>query len=711
MAGRVGYISVAVMLLVLAACSGETGSSRSERPPKPASPLQVADPPPKTEEAGTSVGPDGASVVLEGARVVVPAGAVTAGRTIEVHHTAPIRRQPAELYGQPVGVEHNAPLAKPVTVRWRLPELTDVQRASLVLARWDANARAWRPEPAQPFRLDGDVLTAELTRFSFWDWIANVGQAIGEVVGARKGGPTCSDATLHPWVRDVVDPDENLSAAAIRVCFEPDRDEIVTARVVNNRTFTQQLAMSSGAQEWAWTWPGPPQHDAAGAVYDAARDVFDSKTAYLLPPVHEVAVGIGRPATPGPAVIAATGKVNPVTVLVDVVRFGLDQVNVGGTDNPLLNAFAQALYQCGGKHLLGTPNLADSAEFVRTAISVLGSCASEIRNPRSEFGQLFEDLSFAAMRTGGPVTDAVVIKANRFAYQAAGAFKALTFGKVAFYVSDQLQNAVVGPLTFSIRGDGRPQRLGDWRPTCRDIDADSNLLFRNLAFQDRFQDTTKELWQFPDWASAAQAAVRPLTHCTGTYLTELADRLPGDWDDRKAAAVVAGKIRDLAAAKDPQVVRFDGIGEFDLRVTAAELIEQGFVDQGNLYDSDRPSCVRYAKDGQGLSFSVEAGGGRVLAISNAGGDQSLHTETGGIRVGSTLAALRTVFADFQIEEHFDADFGQGTNGVIVNDQDGAIAFSLADAPAADYASGRVEISFINGVGLPGHAPTNMEDGC
>lgn len=68
-------------------------------------------------------------------------------------------------------------------------------------------------------------------------------------------------------------------------------------------------------------------------------------------------------------------------------------------------------------------------------------------------------------------------------------------------------------------------------------------------------------------------------------------------------------------------------------------------------------------------------------------------------MGSTLADLRTAFAGYRIEEHFKADFGQGTNGVIINDQDGAIAFSVADAPAVDYASGRVEISYINCVGV------------
>lgn len=63
------------------------------------------------------------------------------------------------------------------------------------------------------------------------------------------------------------------------------------------------------------------------------------------------------------------------------------------------------------------------------------------------------------------------------------------------------------------------------------------------------------------------------------------------------------------------------------------------------------------------------------------GDQPLHTQIGNIRVGSSLSALRTAFTGRQIEEHFNYDFGQGSNGVVVNGPGGAIAFSLADAPA------------------------------
>ncbi|SFR03883.1 Putative serine esterase [Lentzea waywayandensis] len=162
---------------------------------------------------------------------------------------------------------------------------------------------------------------------------------------------------------------------------------------------------------------------------------------------------------------------------------------------------------------------------------------------------------------------------------------------------------------------------------------------------------------------------------------------------------------------DTSEVRFDGIGEFTLALTATDLRARGYVNKGNQYQGQNAACVRYAREGQPLGFSVESASGRVLAISNSAGVKALHTQVGNIRVNSTLSELRTAFAGHQIEEHLDHDFGQGSNGVIVNGPNGAIAFSLADAPSADYVSGRAAITYLNGVGLRGHAPTSAEDGC
>ena len=151
--------------------------------------------------------------------------------------------------------------------------------------------------------------------------------------------------------------------------------------------------------------------------------------------------------------------------------------------------------------------------------------------------------------------DAAVM-ANRAVRRLAGYAKILTVGQVAFYASDQFANALVGPLTWSIRGSGQPPTLGQWTPTCSDLAKDSNALYRNLALQDQFTDTSKELWQFDGWESAAGTAVKPLTTCGTDYRGQLAAYLPTSWGDPKAAQVVADQIGGaaLTATDDPRVL-------------------------------------------------------------------------------------------------------------------------------------------------------------
>ena len=205
-------------------------------------------------------------------------------------------------------------------------------------------------------------------------------------------------------------------------------------------------------------------------------------------------------------------------------------------------------------------------------------------------------------------------------------------------------------------------------------------------------------------ASAAAAFVAPCGHMN----------LP---TDQSAINQITEVIKAMPRAKpiqppaDVHTIRFDGIGRYTLRLTATDLADRGYTNKGNLYEGTDAACVSYANDGEPFGFSVESATGRVLAINDASGDQSLRTEVGGIRVGSTLAELRAAFASYQIEEHLDGDFGQGSNGVIVNGPGGSIGLGLDDAPASEYATGRATISYLAGVGIPGHAPTLTEDGC
>ncbi|MGW6930881.1 hypothetical protein ACWGE0_12520 [Lentzea sp. NPDC054927] len=103
------------------------------------------------------------------------------------------------------------------------------------------------------------------------------------------------------------------------------------------------------------------------------------------------------------------------------------------------------------------------------------------------------------------------------------------------------------------------------------------------------------------------------------------------------------------------VVRFDGIGESTLRLTAKDLLAKGYTDKGNQYQGANAPCVRYSKDQGSPGFSVESATGRVLAISVSGADRTARTEIGGIRSGSTLDDLRKAFAGYRFEEHLAFD--------------------------------------------------------
>jgi hypothetical protein len=384
------------------------------------------------------------------------------------------------------------------------------------------------------------MLTAAVRDFSILTWFADIGQMTGQITGARVDEPKCSGKMLPPWTSSTVDPDHDLSAAAIRVCFEPDKDSRVTVRIANNRAFSQQMTMVHGDQQWAWTWRGDDEYDPKAIVYSVAQDVLDSPTRHLIPPLKTHAVGIARPKEPGSYHIEARTSVDAITVLADAVAFGANEVRIAA-DSPAAAAAVQALYECGGKELLGKPNLRDIDELVRTVANSIGGCAKELMEPDSEFGRRFEVLSRAMIAKGG-LSQTAAIQSNRIARELVSVFKVITVGKIAFYLSDQFANSLVGPLAWSINGRGTPQQLGQWTPSCSSVNTDSNRLYKNLALQDRFANTSKELWQFKDFADAARTAIGALEKCSQTFRASLAGRLAGGWADRTAASIVAAAI-------------------------------------------------------------------------------------------------------------------------------------------------------------------------
>ena len=577
-ASRRRAVLASALALTCVACTGprtvvgDVDAPASEAPATAASDVSLEQPPRLPDDA-TRIDGDGGTFSRDGVTVDVSSGTVPEGHHLEIRLGEPVGALSSpfaeELAGRPVSVDHDVALRQAVGLSWHLPELSPAQRDAVVLAVWDDELGAWAASDVEP-RWRGDTLTAAFSHFSVVTWITGNGgaisQAVGEGSGTRVVAPTCATGPLPGWVRQTVDPDESETAAAVRVCFEEDKAEGVTVRVANNRVFSQQMAMT-GTDRWAWTWPGEPKYDPPAAVHTVAHAVFDDDRHYLLPPLATVAVSIGRPGEPGQHVVTAPSTVNAVTVFVDAVAFVFNRLPVGGTDNPAINALLQALYECGGKELLGKPDLNRPAVLVRTAVEAVAGCADEILRADSEFGTRFEQLSRDLIRKGGLGADEAV-RANRFARQAASAAQVLTVGKFAFYASDQLANAAVGPLAWGIRGNGRPQTLGAWAASCKSVKDDSNRLYRNLALQDKFADADRELWQFDGWAAAATVAVEPATACGAPYRWGLAAHLAKSWADPKAARVVAQALTAGLAPPDAgqrprPVLRLSLGGTFD----------------------------------------------------------------------------------------------------------------------------------------------------
>lgn len=583
---RLIRLGLCLLIFAVAGCNQQPRAT-TDQPPTTPTTAPSGEKQPQLADNARSFDASGGRVEWPGVTVAVPAGAVAAGHTIRIRSGSELGTMTGlygeEVAGRPVAVDHDQPLRSTLTLSWNVPNLAAAQRASVVLARWNEDARAWAFTPERPV-WHGTVLTAAVRDFSVLNWFADIGQTTGQITGTRVDEPKCNSGKLPSWVTGTVDPDQGMSASAIRVCFEPDKDSRVTVRVANNRTFSQQMSMVHGGQQWAWTWQGEDEYDPKWIVYNLAHLALDTSTRHLIPPLNAHAVGIARPKAPGSYHIEARTSVDPFSVLADVVAFGADESGVA-VKSPAVTAAIQALYECGGKELLGKPNLRDVNELGGAVVSAIGGCATELMDPDSEFGIRFENLSRTLIAKGG-LSQTAAIQSNRIARELTSAFRVITLGKILFYLSDQLANAIVGPLSWSIRGRGTPQVLGRWTPTCSSVDTDSNRLYQNLALQDRFADTSKELWQFKDFADAAGTAVEPLEYCSQAHRAALAGRLPSDWGDPKAAGIVAAAImkslsgvtvKSLLRAQAPAMCEHPSGRLVNGGLPVADPMMQGFV--------------------------------------------------------------------------------------------------------------------------------------
>ena len=136
------------------------------------------------------VGSSGGVVEVGGTVVRVPAGAVD--EPVEVEIREPLGVFGTEEGGPVVGVDHDGPLAEPVTVSWDVGHLSEAERGSIILVRWNDNLAGWLPTD-EGYEISGGMLTAEIQQWSFGTWItdrlADASQTLQELMGRRVGRP------------------------------------------------------------------------------------------------------------------------------------------------------------------------------------------------------------------------------------------------------------------------------------------------------------------------------------------------------------------------------------------------------------------------------------------------------------------------------------------------------------------------------------------
>lgn len=541
-------IALLCLAFVLSSCTGPAGAGGGKDRTQLS---DTGDPVPQIGET-QSVTSQGRRVESVGVQVTVPAGAVPEGQTFSVGTGQPIGQvagNPAnETYGPPVQVQHNGILLAPVHIVWDVSSLSVEQRSGLTLVRWDPTLGVWNPT-GEKTAVDGPTLSADVSQFSFIDWVssgaASFTQTIGQLAGKRADAPKCSGVALPAWVTNLVRPDADQPAMPIRTCAEPDKNDVVTLRVANNRPYTQMLDLTDG-DKYAWTWAGDPDLTPAGIIRDTVNGLLSNDKTLVMAPTRATAIGLSRPANPGNVQLKMTAHPTVITASEDILVFllqnGLGLDTVSGFDSPTVNALVQTVFDCGGKQVLKSRDLV-SADTFRNVLETVKTCAES-----DAVASAIEQAVRNQIAKGGS-TAAHAIKTSRILKEGLSKLGLyLTVADFASYTAELASSGAIGNVTISLFGRGTPQSLAAWTATCTDADADSNALYKNLALQDAFADSSKELWQFPTWQSSSVNAAQPLTKCGASHIETVAHNVETTWADKKAATIVAGSIRALSGA-------------------------------------------------------------------------------------------------------------------------------------------------------------------
>ncbi|MFV0407830.1 MAG: hypothetical protein ACK5LN_13585 [Propioniciclava sp.] len=348
-------------------------------------------------------------------------------------------------------IVHETALKQPVDLSWDVSGLSDEQRSTLVLVRWTPELGVWQADPTVPVSIAEGTARAQVTDFSAITWIVNIPQQVGELTGKRSSAPTCSTTPLPEWVDTVIRPDEDEPSMPIRTCVEPDKNDILTARVVNNRPYTQALDLS-GTNKYAWTWSGDADYTLRGIIQDQTNAILSSDTTLVMAPTRATAVGLAQPSSDGEVRLAAHPTVGTVTqdILVGMLGSAFNLDNVSGFDSASVNALVQTVYDCGGRSVLKSRDIVDIDMF-HTILETVKSCAES-----DEVAVAIERALRTQIAKGGESATKAV-KTNRRLIGALGKLKLyLTVAEFSSYTAELISGIILGDVTLSVYSKTSP---------------------------------------------------------------------------------------------------------------------------------------------------------------------------------------------------------------------------------------------------------------
>ena len=458
-------------------------------------PVAVPAPENRSVLAQRSVSAAGAVVSYGQVSVSVPAGAIDGQAEVVIRE--PLGDFGDEVGGEPVGVEHAAPVRAPITVRWDVSHLSELQQQVLVLARWDEQVENWVPDDS-PYRIDDGVLIAEIQQWTELGWFTDklkkvaelnkkalrkvvevnviaaekvveavkeaqeigetVSQTVLEVAGARVDAPECATGALHSWVEQAAEPDEGFAPGVIWVCYENGPGESVRAKLANNRTFAQFIEIKGGDGYLRPVLSGVDS-TLEGLAWSIAHGLLTDEQRVFVPPLATVQVDIPRPSTPGDHTIRFRNLAEEEAIVADAVVYLVELIDpIGAVDNDTFAAVIDVLIVCAQNEVQRAAQNASTPSFSQIAGHV-ADCLFDIPKVGTDANNLFiqKRLDRAQESAVSIALDDVLGKIAPKSRNARRAVKYLIAAEIAFYGIDLFIEGIKGLTTWKITGQGQTQ--------------------------------------------------------------------------------------------------------------------------------------------------------------------------------------------------------------------------------------------------------------